>query len=62
MLDMCAAPGMKTTHLASIMKNRGTIFAVEYNTLRFETLQEFATKTKSSIIKPINSDVMKVSK
>lgn len=61
-LDMCAAPGMKTCHLASIMKNRGTIFAVEYNKLRYETLQQFVSCTKSTIVKPICSDVMKIGK
>lgn len=59
-LDMCAAPGMKTCHLASIMKNRGTIFAVEYNENRYHTLQDMVAATKSSIVKPLHSDAMKV--
>lgn len=61
-LDMCAAPGNKTSHLASIMKNRGTIFAVEYNELRFQTLNERMAQTKSNIVKTIKRDVLTVGK
>lgn len=59
-LDMCAAPGMKTSHLAAIMKNRGTIWAVERNTERFDTLTKFAQKTNCKIVQPINDDILSI--
>lgn len=59
-LDMCAAPGTKTTHLASIMKNKGKVYAVEMNTKRYTTLVEMAQATNSTIIQPINKDVLEI--
>lgn len=59
-LDMCAAPGMKTSHLAAIMKNRGTIWAVERDRKRFETLTQFAQKTNCKIVKTINDDILAI--
>lgn len=59
-LDMCAAPGMKTSHLAAIMKNRGTIWAVERDRKRFQTLSNFVQKTDSKIVKTINEDILKI--
>ncbi|MHA1341562.1 MAG: RsmB/NOP family class I SAM-dependent RNA methyltransferase [Promethearchaeota archaeon] len=37
-LDMCAAPGSKTTQLAQIMNNKGRILAVESNPKRIKSL------------------------
>lgn len=38
-LDMCAAPGSKTTHIAALSGNKATITAVENNTNRFNALK-----------------------
>lgn len=37
-LDMCAAPGGKTTHMAQLMKNKGTIIANDFTTSRCSAL------------------------
>nr|CAD7398826.1 unnamed protein product [Timema cristinae] len=59
-LDMCAAPGMKTTHIAAKMKNKGTIYAVEKNPSRYETLCELVEKSGASFVKTIRNDVLMV--
>jgi NOL1/NOP2/sun family putative RNA methylase len=38
-LDMCAAPGSKTTQLAMLMNNKGRIIALELNNPRLPSLQ-----------------------
>ncbi len=38
-LDMCAAPGSKTSELSALMKNQGTLIACEENLIRFQKLQ-----------------------
>ncbi|XP_041771729.1 28S rRNA (cytosine-C(5))-methyltransferase isoform X2 [Anopheles merus] len=55
-LDMCAAPGLKTTHLACLMKNRGRIYAVERNENRYQTLCQYAKAF--GVIKTIHSDCL----
>ena len=37
-VDMCAAPGGKTTHLAQLMNNKGQLYALEMNSARLPAL------------------------
>ncbi|KMQ83808.1 methyltransferase nsun5 [Lasius niger] len=55
---MCAAPGMKTTHIAAKLQNYGEVYAVEIDAKRFETLFRQIKTTHSSCVKPLNQDVL----
>lgn len=43
-LDICAAPGGKTTHLAQLMENRGTILACDLDARKIRRIEETATR------------------
>ncbi|XP_022248504.1 putative methyltransferase NSUN6 isoform X2 [Limulus polyphemus] len=47
-LDMCAAPGGKTTHLAVLMKNKGTIVALDKSKYKIQRLSENIQRQKFS--------------
>ena len=49
-LDLCAAPGGKTTHLAALMGNEGEIVAVERHEGRAEALRRTAQRMGASIV------------
>nr|XP_034176124.1 probable 28S rRNA (cytosine-C(5))-methyltransferase isoform X1 [Osmia lignaria] len=57
-LDMCAAPGMKSTHLAALMNNLGKIYAVELNEHRYASLCEQVKLTGASCINAILKDAV----
>ncbi|XP_026742575.1 probable 28S rRNA (cytosine-C(5))-methyltransferase [Trichoplusia ni] len=59
-LDMCAAPGMKTTQLAAYMRNNGRIFAVERNEKRYQTLSEFVVRTGSTCVETFHKDSLEI--
>lgn len=43
-LDLCAAPGGKSTHLAALMRGQGEVVAVEFNRARADELAETARR------------------
>ncbi|KAK7790244.1 hypothetical protein R5R35_001046 [Gryllus longicercus] len=43
-LDMCAAPGLKTSQLANLLQNKGTLFAVDKDPKRFYKMQEMVER------------------
>jgi len=55
-LDLCAAPGGKTTHLAQEMGNQGEITAVDVSRAKLALLQENCRRLGISIVKTMAQD------
>jgi 16S rRNA C967 or C1407 C5-methylase (RsmB/RsmF family) len=55
-LDVCAAPGSKTTQLAMMMENRGSIYAIEQNQIRYDKLLHNCTLQWATIVHGIKMD------
>jgi 16S rRNA (cytosine967-C5)-methyltransferase len=49
-LDLCAAPGGKTTHLAELMNNQGEIIACDVDERRLKTVRELSERLGIGII------------
>ena len=58
-LDVCAAPGGKSTHLAELMENKGQITACDISQSRLEMVKKNAQRLKISIIKTKVQDAKK---
>lgn len=56
-LDVCAAPGGKTTHIAQLMKDLGEIVAVDADEKRIKLLLENIKRLNLSSIRVIRSDI-----
>ncbi|KAM3961829.1 nop2/Sun-like domain containing protein 5 [Aphomia sociella] len=59
-LDMCAAPGMKTTQLAAYLRNEAKVYAVERNEKRYQTLCDFVAKTSSKCVETLHKDSLEI--
>jgi len=55
-LDLCAAPGGKTTHLAALLENRGGVVAVERHPGRAEALARTAARMGASCVEVRTAD------
>jgi len=60
-LDMCAAPGGKTTHIGQFMKNKGEIIALDSSSKRMYELLETSRRQSIEIIQPLLIDSRSVS-
>jgi 16S rRNA (cytosine967-C5)-methyltransferase len=55
-LDMCAAPGTKTTHAAALMANMGAITAIEASPARADELKANAARMRATSVAVIVDD------
>jgi 16S rRNA (cytosine967-C5)-methyltransferase len=55
-LDLCAAPGGKTTHLAALMENRGEVVAVEQRPARARQLEQLAQRMGATCVRVVVGD------
>ncbi|MCK8823616.1 16S rRNA (cytosine(967)-C(5))-methyltransferase RsmB [Fuchsiella alkaliacetigena] len=55
-LDLCSAPGGKTTHLAELMENQGQIVANELHEHRLELVKRNCARLRVEIVEPSLAD------
>ena len=58
-LDVCAGAGVKTTHMAELMQNRGRIVAMDINRKKIEMSRVLAHRLGATIIEPMIHDATK---
>jgi 16S rRNA (cytosine967-C5)-methyltransferase len=56
-LDACAAPGGKSTHLADLMHNKGTIYAIDRKGARVDLLRSNCQRLGITIVVPTVGDI-----
>lgn len=61
-VDMCAAPGGKTTHIAQLMRNEGQIIAVDRSKNKVKKLQETVAKLGVKNVKILLEDARRLPK
>lgn len=59
-LDLCAAPGGKTTHLAALMENRGEIVAIERHPGRAAALEATCRRMGAGVVQVRTQDATEV--
>jgi 16S rRNA (cytosine967-C5)-methyltransferase len=57
-LDLCAAPGAKTTHIAALMEGRGEVVAVEAHAGRASALEENCRRMGADNVRVVAADAL----
>ena len=57
-IDACAAPGNKTSHLAAVMNNRGRVVAFEHNERRCNLLRRMMATKGASIVECVHGSFL----
>jgi 16S rRNA (cytosine967-C5)-methyltransferase len=60
-VDMCAGPGGKTTHLAQLMQNRGKIYAIDVKPQRLSLIRDSCRRLGVEIVQYVEGDAGRVS-
>jgi 16S rRNA (cytosine967-C5)-methyltransferase len=55
-LDACAAPGGKSTHLAQLMKDQGEIIALDFHPSKIRLIRENCARLGISAVRPFPAD------
>jgi 16S rRNA (cytosine967-C5)-methyltransferase len=55
-LDVCAAPGVKTTHLAQLMQNLGVMYSIDYSKRRLDVWKSEIARMGVEIAIPVIAD------
>ncbi|MDY6825686.1 MAG: 16S rRNA (cytosine(967)-C(5))-methyltransferase RsmB [Bacillota bacterium] len=55
-VDLCSAPGGKTTHLAELMNDRGLIYAVDLHKKRLQLVERAARRLRLQSIRTLEAD------
>jgi 16S rRNA (cytosine967-C5)-methyltransferase len=58
-MDACAAPGGKATHLAELMHDQGTVVALELDASRIAKIRENSRRLGTAIVSPLQGDASK---
>jgi len=59
-IDVAAAPGGKSTHLAQLMQNRGEIIALDVHEHKIKLIKENCRRLGVEIVHPIQADARKI--
>ncbi|GFO26246.1 25S rRNA (cytosine-c(5))-methyltransferase rcm1 [Plakobranchus ocellatus] len=59
-LDCCAAPGNKTSHLASLLKNDGRVIALDRDLKRLGTMENLLSNSGATCVELIHQDFLTV--
>ncbi|MEM0313689.1 MAG: RsmB/NOP family class I SAM-dependent RNA methyltransferase [Candidatus Bathyarchaeia archaeon] len=55
-LDICAAPGSKTTYIAQLMQNKGAIYSLDYSRRRMDVWTDEVSRMGVKIAQPLIAD------